>query len=141
MSYVAGIILLHCGPPEDCFRVFCNLLNSEIIQSFYDFDLKKINKVYKVFWKLMKENLPQYYQHLRSDNTSCSTFLFEWILTLFSSSLEIEACTYLWDQIYFYGEIFVLKASIAVCRAIYDQNKSVIDSNTCDGLRLLKDAR
>ena len=71
MSYVAGIILLHCGPPEDCFRVFCNLLNSQIIQSFYNFELSKINKVYKVFWKLLKENIPQYYTNLRSDNTSC----------------------------------------------------------------------
>ncbi len=58
MSYVAGIILLHCGPPEDCFRVFCNLLNSELVLSFYDFDLRKINKVYKIFWKLLRETTP-----------------------------------------------------------------------------------
>ena len=97
MSYVAGIILLHCGPPEDCFQVFCNFLNSELVLSFYDFDLTRINKVYKIFWKLLKEHIPQYYTNLRSDDTSCSAFLFEWILTLFSSSLEIEACTYIWD--------------------------------------------
>ena len=37
--------------------------------------------------------------------------------------------------------MFLLKASIAVCRVVYDQHKSEIDSNTCDGLRLLKNAR
>lgn len=97
MSYVAGMILLHCGPPEECFKVFCNILNLEIVMNFYTFDLVQINKTYKVFWKLMREELPAFYLNLRSDNVSCNAFLFEWILTLFTSSLDIELCTYIWD--------------------------------------------
>jgi TBC1 domain family member 14 len=119
MSYVAGMLLLHCGPPEECFKVFCNVLNFEIVMNFYSFDLKQINRTYKVFWKLLKEQIPSYHKLLRDDNVSCNAFLFEWVLTLFSSSFEIEACTYLWDHIFFYGELFILKAAVAIALIIY----------------------
>jgi hypothetical protein len=58
MSYVAGMLLLHCGPPEECFKVFCNVLNYEVVTAFYTFNLTEINKTYKIFWKLMKDYLP-----------------------------------------------------------------------------------
>jgi hypothetical protein len=25
MSHIVGMLLLHCGPPNECFKVFCNL--------------------------------------------------------------------------------------------------------------------
>jgi Rab-GTPase-TBC domain len=87
--------------------------------NFYNFDLKEINKTYKVFWKLLKENIPSFYKLLREDNVSCNAFLFEWVLTLFSSSFDIEACTYLWDHIFFYGEYFIAKAAIAIAHVAY----------------------
>jgi len=119
MSYVAGMLLLHCGPPEECFKVFCNVLNYQIVMSFYTFDLNAINKTYKVFWKLLREYLPNFYKLLREDNVSCNAFLFEWVLTLFSSSFDIDACTYLWDNLFFYGELFILKAALCICSIIY----------------------
>jgi hypothetical protein len=103
MSYVAGMLLLHCGPPEECFKVFCNILNMEIVFDFYNFHMPKIQQTYKVFWKLLHENAPLIYTNLRIENVSCSVFLYEWVLTLFSSSFDIELCTCLWDQIFFFG--------------------------------------
>jgi hypothetical protein len=119
MSYVAGMLLLHCGPPEECFKVFCNVLNYEVVTAFYTFNLKEINKTYKIFWKLMRDYLPTFQKLLRDDSVSCNAFLFEWVLTLFTSSFDIEACTYLLDHIFFYGENFILKAAIAICTIIY----------------------
>ncbi len=122
MSYVTGMLLLHCGPPEDCFRVFSNVLNNNLLMGFYSFDLCEINKTYKVFWKLLKEIIPSFYNLLREDNVSCNAFLFEWVLTLFSSSFEIDVCTYIWDHVFFYGETFLIKAAIAICMIIYKNN-------------------
>lgn len=141
MSYVAGMLLLHCGPPEECFKVFCNVLNFEVVTAFYTFNLTEINKTYKIFWKLMREYLPTFYKLLRDDNVSCNAFLFEWVLTLYTSSFEIEACTYLLDHIFFYGEIFILKAAIAVCTIIYQKSSHAIDKGEIDGLKLIKEAR
>jgi hypothetical protein len=97
MSYVAGMLLLHCGPPEECFKVFCNILNMEIVFDFYSFKMPEINKSYRLFWKMLKENAPEMYENLKNEKVSCSLFLFEWVLTLFSSCFEIEISTYLWD--------------------------------------------
>ena len=55
MSYVAGMLLIHCGPPEECFKVFCNILNMSIVFDFYNFNMESINHTYKVFWKLLSE--------------------------------------------------------------------------------------
>ena len=118
MSYVAGIVLLHCGPPEECFKVFCNILNYRTVSHFYNFHLPEINQTYKVFWKLLREYMPNFYKNLRSENVSCSAFLFEWILTLYSSSFDIELCTYIWDQTFFFGETFLIKASIGICSVL-----------------------
>jgi Rab-GTPase-TBC domain len=141
MSYVAGMILLHCGPPDECFKVFCNVLHQEIVMGFYTFDLQEINKTYKVFWKLMRENLPSFHLNLRSDNVSCSTFLFEWILTLYSSSFDISLCTYIWDQTFFFGEHYLIKAAVAICSVVHSKFKAQIAANSIDGLKLLKTAR
>jgi hypothetical protein len=40
------------------------------------------------------------------------------VLTLFSSSFEIEICTYFWDQIFFFGDKFILKIAVAICMAL-----------------------
>jgi hypothetical protein len=58
--------------------------------------------------------------------------------------MDIELCTYLWDQVFFFGELFLLKGAIAICKVIYNKNKDDIDNaeNTyIDGLKLIKQAR
>ena len=45
----------------------------------------------------MRENVPLFFENLKNERVSCSLFLFEWVLTLFSSSFEIEISTYIWD--------------------------------------------
>ncbi|CDW78866.1 tbc1 domain family member 14 [Stylonychia lemnae] len=139
MSYVAGMLLLHCGPPEECFKVFCNILNMEIIFNFYNFKISEINKTYKVYWKLLKEQAPLLYDNLKADNVSCSVFLFEWVLTLFSSSFEIEICTYLWDQIFFFGDMYIVKIAVTICYLL--QKKFINEIKTVDGLAIIKKGR
>jgi hypothetical protein len=86
--------------------------------SFYTFELLEVNKTYKVFWKLLREYVAPFYTLLRNENVSCSAFLFEWILTLYSSSLDIEVCTYIWDSVLFFGEHFLVKAAVGICAVI-----------------------
>lgn len=139
MSYVAGMLLLHCGPPEDCFKVFCNILNMEIIFNFYNFNLPEIHKIYKIFWRHLKDHVPHLYENLRAENVSCSVFLFEWVLTLFSSSFEIEMCTYIWDQIFFFGESYIIKIAVTICFLL--EKKFMSEIQTIDGLAVIKKAR
>ena len=43
-------------------------------------------------------------------------FLQPWIITLFSSSFEIETCAVLWDQVFFYGQNHILRIALAICQ-------------------------
>jgi hypothetical protein len=97
MSYIAGMLLLHCRPPEECFKIFCNILNTDIVNNFYNFKMAYIRRTYRVFWKLLSEYAPLMYSNLINESVSCSVFMVEWVLTLFSSSFDIELCACLWD--------------------------------------------
>lgn len=97
MSHVVGMLLLHCGPPQDCFKVFCNLQTSQLINDFHSFNYVRINGAYKVFWRLLLENCPKLHARLvEEDMFSCSIFFLEWIITIFST-LEIYVAAFIWD--------------------------------------------
>jgi hypothetical protein len=64
MSHIVGMLLLHCGPPQDCFKVFCNMQTCQILNDFHSFNLIKITATYKVFWKLLSEHCPKLHAKL-----------------------------------------------------------------------------
>jgi hypothetical protein len=49
---------------------------------------------------------------------SCSIFLLEWMITLFSSTLEISVAAYIWDQVFFHGEMHMMRVAIAICKIV-----------------------
>ena len=91
MSHVVGMLLLHCTAPSDTFKVFSNLVMQETLYSFYTVDLMFIKRYFKVFWRLLKETCPRMYEGLTKPGqfVSCNKFLFSWITTLFSQTLQI----------------------------------------------------
>ena len=62
MSYVAGILLLHTSSEYEAFKCFANLMNREMLFYFYSFDTEKINVIFHVFMKVMKEKIPKMYK-------------------------------------------------------------------------------
>lgn len=98
MSHIVGMLLLHCGPPQECFKVFCNMQTCSIINDFHAFTYTRIQGAYKVYWKLLSEHCPKMHAKLlESDLISCSIFFLEWMITLFSSTLEISVAAFIWD--------------------------------------------
>jgi len=53
MAHMAGMLLLHCGNPQECFKIFTNLVSSELLHDFYTIDNRRIIVTYKVFWRLL----------------------------------------------------------------------------------------
>ena len=98
MSYVAGTILMHMHADEfETFRCFCNLMNRDLLFDFYSFDAEKINIFFNLFMKLLREKLPKLHSLFRITNLSCSVFLFEWIVTIFSNIFPLDVAAQLWD--------------------------------------------
>lgn len=104
MCYLAAMLLIHQTRPETCFVSFCNLIHKyDLLHDFYMAESVSILRTYKVFWRLIREYTPVLYANLKENDATCHMFLQPWIITLFSSSFDIDTCAVLWDQVFFYG--------------------------------------
>jgi len=116
MSYVAGSILLHVeGIEYLAFRCFANLMNRDNLFTFYSFDMERVNIVFHVFMTFLKERLPKLHAAFKATNISCSIFLFEWIVAVYSNIFPLETSARLWDSYLFYGDYFLVRIAIAIC--------------------------
>lgn len=98
MAHIAGMLLLHCGSPQECFKVFSNMVSIELLHDFYTINNLRIRITYKVFWRLLEQTCPILYSQLVQESmVSCSIFLLGWILTLFSGTFDITVATVMWD--------------------------------------------
>mmetsp|Transcript_18812 Transcript_18812/g.17958 ORF Transcript_18812/g.17958 Transcript_18812/m.17958 type:complete len:98 (+) Transcript_18812:933-1226(+) len=97
MSYVAGSILLHTASEFEAFRSFGNLMNRDMLFEFYSFEMEKVNVVFHVFMRSVKEKLPKLHNLFMITNLSCSVFLFEWIVAIYSNIFPLEVSARIWD--------------------------------------------
>lgn len=140
MAHLAGMILLHCGPPQVCFKLFTNiLLNYDTVYNFNTFNMGYIKQYYRTFWVLLKNLSPELFSELLSpgDPVSASVFLFPWVLTLFTQSLSIDLSSYLWDLIFLHDDVQIMRCCLAVCITAYEAKKH---ENVTDWLRIIRDA-
>jgi TBC1 domain family member 14 len=50
MSYVAGSILIHSeGREKEAFTSFANLMNRDLLFTFYSFEMERVNVIFHVF--------------------------------------------------------------------------------------------
>ena len=125
MSYVAASIMLHYGNEFQTFMLFANMLNREQqLFNFYSFDMDKVNTVYNVFMRLMKEKLPKMHENFRQTGLSCSIFLFEWIVAVYSNIFQLNMSSRIWDNFFFYGEFYILKTGLAIFAALESKTNS-----------------
>jgi hypothetical protein len=116
MSYVAGSLLLHYGQELETFTVFANIMSREdMIFNFYSFNMDKVNVVFHIFMRLMKEKIPKLHDIFVQTGLSCSIFLFEWVVALYSNIFQLDLSSKIWDNFFYYGEFFIIKTALAIC--------------------------
>ena len=87
MAHLAGMLLMHCGPPQTCFKLFANIIvGYDTVYHFNTFNMVYIKQYYRTFWYLLKTVYPELFNELISpgDPVSASVFIFPWVLTLFT---------------------------------------------------------
>ena len=119
MSYVAASILLHYNDELETFKCLANLLNREdMLYNFYSFDMEKVNVVFHIFMRLLSEKLPELSEVFVSTGISCSIFLFEWIIAMYSNIFQLDLSSRIWDSILYFGEFYIMKTALAICVCI-----------------------
>jgi hypothetical protein len=134
MSYIGASLLLHLEGELETFRVFANLMNREqLMLDFYSFDMPQVELTFKVFGRLLKERVPRLHAVIEESGLSCSVFMFEWVLTLYSNIFPLSLISRLWDSILFFGEFFVIKTALAISACL----DSAMDSSSFDNVAFL----
>ena len=122
MSYVAGSLLLHYGSELETLTIFANVMNREdMLFNFYSFDMDKVNIVFHIFMRMMKEKLPRLHQIFLETGISCSIFLFEWVVAVYSNIFQLDLSSRIWDSFFYYGDFFILKSALAICYCLEAQ--------------------
>lgn len=118
---MAGSLLLHLGDEFMAFQCFTNLMHKYMLFTFYSFDMPKVNIVFNVFMRLMKQHVPKLHEAFQKLGLQCSVFLFEWVVAIFSNILPLGFSARLWDSWLFYGEVYFIRICLAVCLCLWDQ--------------------
>ena len=120
MSYLAGMLLMNLDEIK-AFSLFISLSNWDILYYWFCFKMDKVNWFFSVFSNLIKIYTPGVYEILQDENIAVSLFLFEWIITLFSSTFPTTMCFRIWDQVLFNGQIEIIKFSLAILKCIEEE--------------------
>ena len=119
MSYVAASLLLHYGTELETFTVFANVMNrEELLFNFYSFDMDKVNLVFHVFMRLLKDKLPKLHSIFVETGLSCSIFLFEWVVAIYANIFQLDMSSRIWDNFFYYGDFFIIKTALAIFAVI-----------------------
>lgn len=121
MSYIASVLLLNMDSVEGAFCAFSNLVNTDFYFPLYRKDSVEFNGRISVLEKLIKWHLPQLYVHLNNQGVSLSSFLWEWMITLFSKSLALDVVMRIWDNVLYRGHVFTFQIVLGVFSCLESQ--------------------
>ena len=88
MNCIASLLYDICGGEEEAFNIFNCLLVSTDYGDLYFNDLKRLNKYFYVFERLISIYLPEVNLHLTSTKIPPKYFISPWFITLFTNAYK-----------------------------------------------------
>ena len=88
MNCIASLLYDVCGGEEEAFQIYNCLLISTEYGDLYTNDLKRLNKYFYVFERLIFIYLPEVFLHLTSTRISPRFFTSPWFITLFTNAYK-----------------------------------------------------
>ncbi len=113
MSYIAGTLLLFLDT-QPAFVAFCNIIHQEHLLPFFKMDMPRIDGFLSTFSQLLRETLPEVSANFARIGLTPNLYLFDWVVTLFSRSFDLDVVSTLWDNYFLDGHVFLFRASLAV---------------------------
>ncbi|XP_018007619.1 uncharacterized protein LOC108665381 [Hyalella azteca] len=115
MSFLAATLLLNM-PESDAFIAFANLLSKPLLQAFFSLHEKKMLAYYRTHSSLVASLLPVLHAHLQKLQVTPDLYLLDWVLSLFTRSLPLDAASRIWDVFIRDGDEFFFRAACGVLK-------------------------
>ena len=119
MSFLAAMLLLNMEP-EQAFVSLANLLNTQLLVSFFRVNQTVMNAYYQTYEEFFKENLPKLHKHFNEHKLSPDLYLVDYIYTLFSRSLPLDIASRVWDLYLRDGDQFIFRAALGILSMYYE---------------------
>jgi hypothetical protein len=128
MAYLGAVFLLHQSTYA-AFVSFTNLIfRSEILRTFYSFDVPGMQKYYKVFQFYMKRKIPSVLNKFEELGITPDMFLLEWVYTLFSRYFDIDNVSRIISSYLLSDDSFIFRFGLAILISIEKKvNKDNMD--------------
>jgi len=115
MSFIAGLFLLYMQP-YDAFRCFANVICRMSLIPFFLINEQQINNRMSLFKVILEANYPKICNQLEKERVPPQSYLFKWLLTLFTNVINLDAASRIWDLFFLDGDIILYKAAVAVLK-------------------------
>ena len=119
MSFLAAMLLLNMDH-RYAFISFANLINNQLLLSFFRVDQTLMNAYYQSYEEFFKENLPKLYNHFSKNNLTPDLYLVDYIYTLFSRSLPLDISSRIWDLFLRDGDELLFRAALGILSMYQD---------------------
>ena len=98
---------------------------------------KKYIKIHEIFNEKFEEHLPKLFNHLDKLGISSSLYLYDWIESLFTKTLDIKVASIVIDLYLIFGEHVLIQTSITILKLI---EEDLINMNAEEILKELNNA-
>lgn len=116
MSFIAAILLLVMDDILAAFIAFVSILNRDSFHAFYSLDECEFTAYFSAFDRLLETCLPRLHAHFLACRLDSRLYLFDWLFTIFSRSLPLEANLRVWDLFFRDGESALILAALGIMR-------------------------
>ena len=88
MNYIAEFLFFFTKSEDESFYIFNSILESTDYIDLFANELKRLNKYFYVFDRLINIYLPEVYLHLKNKQVSVTFYISPWFITLFMSAFH-----------------------------------------------------
>lgn len=113
LGFVAGTLLMILDE-YSAYIMLDKMLTHCRIEGFYDKNLSLVSEYLNAFQKILEVTNPKLNNYLNDLSLVPSMYASQWFLTLYSYSLDKEACMRIWDIMIVDGAKILLQVAIAI---------------------------
>jgi len=119
-STVAAILLLNLPTPSASFQALSNILNRPIPLSFHTGDSAQTSRVYSILLSTLQKKSPRLHAILINPQIGPQpdAYLRDIFTSLFTSSLNLDLATRVWDVMVFEGDAVLVRAGVTFLTAM-----------------------
>ncbi|TFK30928.1 RabGAP/TBC [Coprinopsis marcescibilis] len=130
---IAAMLLINL-PIQNAFIVMRNLLDRHCMRSFFGGERSQddVEAYYRIFDTLLADGMPKIYFNFKQHQISPSSYLPDWLISLFLDHLPFEACARVWDVLILEGDAFLFRAALGILavlepRLFFPDRKELLD--------------